>query len=581
MAIVLSGGSSLHRTEMSGVAVRSEPHLLMVGDPGMGKSQLLRFASKIVPRSVFTTGIGSTSAGLTVTAVMENGEWHLEAGALVLSDGGICCIDEFNSMKEHDRASIHEAMEQQTISVAKASMVCKLNTRCSILAATNPIGPLDPNRSMSLNIAMASPLLSRFDLVLLLRDTFDPNLDETISDHVLISRTKNDPNIWNPELLSAYFSIVKGIHPVLTDDANSILSSYYQAQRQAPDRNVARTTVRLLDSLVRLSQGHARFMFHSEVLVMDAVMAVALIESSMQGSAILLPTDIEKQHATFPSQPMNDYKKLMSTILQKLHLYDLLNSELGRLRNDTVLTPDNSCLQSPQGNSTFKDEIRNPLSKNDIGTTSNDVATVSKNDTVDPTERQTCSNVNKDIVFRKPLENVKRKRVSDKTEKRSKKSKNEMNDAELINLIPSVNDLFEDELGLDVSFMDNVVTELSTQEKTENLNKNKNELKKFQFKQKKTFPVDSFGKENEVASEKVPKTVETFDKVAPKVTPEKKVIKESLGFLQQFAFKKTPKKEEAPKKETYPGETEKSPVSRVSAKNLFQSQDDDDIDFTL
>ncbi|XP_063908869.1 DNA helicase MCM9-like isoform X2 [Zophobas morio] len=337
-AVVLAGGSSLHNTSNTGVRVRAEPHLLLVGDPGTGKSQLLRFASKIIPRSVLTTGVGSTAAGLTVTAVMENGEWQLEGGALVMSDGGICCIDEFNTMKEHDRTSIHEAMEQQTISVAKASIVCKLSTRCSILAATNPKGNLDPSQSLNMNVALASPLLSRFDLILLLRDKLDEEWDSQLADYIFQSfencnSSKLTENInWTIEILQAYFAVIKKIHPVLTEDSNKILSGYYQIQRRKNCRNKSRTTVRLLDSLVRLSQGHARLMYHEEVEILDAIIAVILVETAMETESSVFNLRFNLKN-DFPQDPTSNYREVMEIVLKRLDLHDLLERELDRINN--------------------------------------------------------------------------------------------------------------------------------------------------------------------------------------------------------------------------------------------------------
>ena len=329
VALVLAGG--VPRADSTGSRVRGECHLLLVGDPGTGKSQFLKYTAKIIPRSVITTGIGSSAAGLTVSAIRDGPHWTLEAGALVLADGGICCIDEFSSIKEHDRAAIHEAMEQQTISVAKAGLVCKLNTRTTILAATNPkLGTYDESASVSVNTAMASPLLSRFDLVLVLLDAKNLLWDTVVADYLLCDKSSEilnalgQSNLWTLEQMQGYFAVIHQLTPSLSPEADQVLRAYYRAHRQAGSRNAARTTIRLLESLIRLSEAHARLMFRNTVTIQDAVAAITVMESSMAGCA-LLPTG-SILHSRFPEDAEAEYHKHACLVLNCLGLDHLLSS---------------------------------------------------------------------------------------------------------------------------------------------------------------------------------------------------------------------------------------------------------------
>ncbi|XP_051131573.1 probable DNA helicase MCM9 isoform X2 [Andrographis paniculata] len=330
VALTLIGG--VQHVDASGTKVRGESHLLLVGDPGTGKSQFLKFAAKLSNRSVITTGLGSTSAGLTVTAVKDAGEWMLEAGALVLADGGLCCIDEFDSMREHDRATIHEAMEQQTISVAKAGLVTTLSTRTVVFGATNPKGQYDPDQSLSVNTTLSGPLISRFDIVLVLLDTKNPQWDAVVSSHILSeaeqkkgNQDENLTEIWSLTMLRRYIHFVKGyFRPVLTNEAEKIISSYYQLQRRSAAQNAARTTVRMLESLIRLAQAHARLMFRNEVTLLDAITAILCIESSMTTSAIVDSVG-NALHSNFTDNPDEDYTKQERLILQKLREIDEVN----------------------------------------------------------------------------------------------------------------------------------------------------------------------------------------------------------------------------------------------------------------
>ena len=321
MALTLLGG--VGHTDATGMKVRGESHMLLVGDAGTGKSQVLRYAAKLSPRAVITTGIGSTSAGLTCTAVRDaGGEWMLEAGALVLADGGLCCIDEFESIREHDRATIHEAMEQQTLSVAKAGLVCKLSTKCTVFAATNPKGPkYDPSAGLQINTGLPSPLLSRFDVVLLLRDEPDQPRDQALAAHILRHASGLDatPDEWSLDKMRTYLEYAKATYsPEMSAPAERVLVAYFALQRQADQRNAARTTIRLLEAMVRLAQAHARLMYRQSVTLQDAVWSVVMMEVSTQTTPLL--GRISVLSTDFPDDPDKEYLMLEATILGQLDL---------------------------------------------------------------------------------------------------------------------------------------------------------------------------------------------------------------------------------------------------------------------
>ncbi|XP_055635308.1 DNA helicase MCM9-like [Toxorhynchites rutilus septentrionalis] len=328
LAIAISLASCTERMLGCGANVRNHSHLLLVGDPGLAKSRLLKSAVEISARSIFTTGMGCSAAGLTAAAVKEDGEWQLEAGALVLADGGVCCIDEFNLMREQDKTSIHEAMEQQTVSMAKAGLVCKLSTRCVVLAATNPrnlFSLTEMVENESANLGVGGPLLSRFDLVLTLGDTRDCEWDIHVANHILTQSMEEEAQeafeevpsggYWTLERLKTHFLAIKDINPKVSDDANAILASYYKLCRSDAARDPSRTTVRLLDSLVRLSQAHARLVFREEVTALDAITVIRLMESSWGFGKVIQPMDLIRS-----MPPLEPSRKEIAHLLQQLRM---------------------------------------------------------------------------------------------------------------------------------------------------------------------------------------------------------------------------------------------------------------------
>nr|XP_032515773.1 LOW QUALITY PROTEIN: DNA helicase MCM9-like [Danaus plexippus plexippus] len=307
--------------------VRGQCHLLLVGDPGTGKSQLLKTGAELTPRSVFTSGAGSTRAGLTCAALREDGEWQLEAGALVLSDGGVCCIDEISHLRDHDRTAIHEAMEQQTISVAKAGIVCKLNTRCAVIAACNPKGHYQRDEPLSVNVSLGTPLLSRFDLIFILLDSKNSEWDKLVSTYILFGDSGvSAKKKWDIEKLQMYISLIGPRPTEITKSANIILQTYYMMQRKSEYRDPSRTTVRMLDSLIRLSQAHCRLMYRTTILPVDAITAVSLIDLSMQDCT--LDKTVDALHSTFQKYPDFQYLCTAKQLLTRLSLYEIWKEEL-------------------------------------------------------------------------------------------------------------------------------------------------------------------------------------------------------------------------------------------------------------
>ena len=281
---------------------RSEIHLLLGGDPGTGKSQIQRFVASVDPKTIMASGSSTTAAGLTAAAVKENGQWTLEAGALVLANGGVCCIDEIDGLKASDSAALHEVMEQQTCSVAKAGMITTLNTKVSVFGTCNPKGNrrIDPRRSLQDQLGLPSPLLSRFDVILLLLDDMNPAADAAIVDHVLRMRgmgmdgpepgihpagtgthslAQGEDDAWPLDTLKAYLRWCKeSFQPRLSREAKNALIAYYQARRALRADHV---TVRFFESLIRLSQAHAKLMARDVVTTEDAVVAICLTDSSI------------------------------------------------------------------------------------------------------------------------------------------------------------------------------------------------------------------------------------------------------------------------------------------------------------
>lgn len=290
--------------------------MLLLGDPSTAKSQFLKFTEKIAPVGVYTSGKGSSAAGLTASVIKDaKGEFYLEGGAMVLADGGVVCIDEFDKMRESDRVAIHEAMEQQTISIAKAGITTILNSRASVLAAANPVfGRYDDMRSASENIDLMSTILSRFDMIFIVRDIQDDARDRQMAAHVVRIHTnalqsrggsaedaaKEASGEYEPWLLKKFITYCRSrCAPRLSVDAARALQDFYVGVRDDVRRSSASSaagggdanetpipvTVRQLEALVRISESLAKMRLQNEAVAAHVREAIRLFSVSTMNAA--------------------------------------------------------------------------------------------------------------------------------------------------------------------------------------------------------------------------------------------------------------------------------------------------------
>lgn len=348
VALQLFGG--VPKKLPDGTEIRGDIHVLLVGDPGVAKSQLLRYVQGIAPRSVYTTGKGTTSAGLTASATKDeyDGRWTLEAGALVLADKGVALVDEIDKMRAEDRSALHEAMEQQTVSVAKAGINAVLKARCAMLGAANPkYGRFDRYSPVAEQINLSPTLLSRFDLTFVLTDDPDEDRDKQLAKHILdshelgekLEKLKNivsteydreaieleakriEPSI-EPELLRKYIAYSKRtVFPVLTEEAKERIIEFYLSLRtRIKENSPVPVTARQLEALIRLAEASARLKLKDRISMDDIQHVISIVRKSLEQIAIDPETgEIDIDYAfTGTSKTQRDRIIIIKKIVEKL-----------------------------------------------------------------------------------------------------------------------------------------------------------------------------------------------------------------------------------------------------------------------
>ncbi|KAI4336450.1 hypothetical protein L6164_014975 [Bauhinia variegata] len=328
--------------------LRGDINVLLLGDPGTAKSQFLKYVEKTGQRAVYTTGKGASAVGLTAAVHKDpvTREWTLEGGALVLADKGICLIDEFDKMNDQDRVSIHEAMEQQSISISKAGIVTSLQARCSVIAAANPIGGrYDSSKTLSQNVELTDPIISRFDILCVVKDVVDPVTDEMLARFVVDSHFKSqpkganidekslsesqdvdasampaDPEILPQDLLKKYLTYAKlNVFPRLHDgDMEKLTHVYAELRRESSHGQGVPIAVRHIESMIRMSEAHARMHLRQHVTQEDVDMAIrVLLDSFISTQKFGVQKALQKsfrRYMTFKK----DYNELLLYLLREL-----------------------------------------------------------------------------------------------------------------------------------------------------------------------------------------------------------------------------------------------------------------------
>lgn len=298
VACLMFGGSPKKLPD--GMKLRGDINVLLLGDPSVAKSQFLKFVERVAPIAVYTSGKGSSAAGLTAAVIKDaaSGEFQLEGGAMVLADGGVVCIDEFDKMRPQDRVAIHEAMEQQTISIAKAGITTILNSRTSVLAAANPLfGRYDDLKHAAEQIDFQSSILSRFDAIFIVRDVRDEAVDKAIATHVvnlhmLRQDASNSPEV-DIEFLKKYLTYAKmKIFPRLSEEAGHMLQDMYVTDRQASKNQAISKktqgipiTVRQLEAIIRISESIAKMHLQTIVKTIHVTEAHRIFKISTMNAA--------------------------------------------------------------------------------------------------------------------------------------------------------------------------------------------------------------------------------------------------------------------------------------------------------